>query len=95
VSLPITARSGIPGDLPDVLSLTTHGRLCLVDLIFLGAFAKLLKATISFVVSVRPSVCLSLSVRPSVSVATAMIFIKTDTEYFLEICRYNSSFNQI
>ena len=34
VSLSRTAHSGIPGDLPDVLSLTKYGRLCLVDLIF-------------------------------------------------------------
>ena len=59
--------------------------------IFLGAFAKFRKATISFVMSVRPSVRLSAS---NNSTPTERIFIKSDLNFFSppKICRQNSSF---
>jgi len=60
-----------------------------IELSFLGAFAKLLKATINFVISDRLSVCLS--VRPSVRMSACnnsdpngMIFIKFDISVFFE-----------
>jgi hypothetical protein len=56
---------------------------CIID-----AFAKLRKATISFLMSVR------LSARNK-SASTGRIFIKFDIEYFSKICRENSSFVNI
>jgi len=56
---------------------------------FLGAIAKLPKATISFVMSVRPSVHKDKS---AYNGRISMIF---DIEYFSKICRENSSFIKI
>jgi hypothetical protein len=47
---------------------------------FSGAFGKLRKATVSFVVSVCLSVCLS--VRPHNSASTGRIFTKPDIKFF-------------
>jgi hypothetical protein len=51
---------------------------------FLGAFAKLQKAIISFDMSVRPSVCTE-------KLGTQRIFMKFDISVFLENFRANSS----
>ena len=59
------------------------------------AFEKLQEATISFVMSVCPSV--SLSVCPSAwfnSAATGRIFMKFNTYVFSKICRENFKFHQ-
>ena len=58
---------------------------------FLGAFSKLRKVTISFIISARPSVCLC--ILPSArnkSAPIGRILIKF--EYFSKICPENSSF---
>jgi hypothetical protein len=58
---------------------------------FLGAFAKLRKATISFVMSVRPSVCPNGTTRlPLDGVSWNATF-----EYFAKKCRQNSRFIKI
>jgi len=60
---------------------------------FLGAFAKLGRAIISFAMSsVRPSVRLSAW---NNSAPTRQIFMKCLCEYFSKICRENSSFTKI
>ena len=65
--------------------------LLLLLLLFLGAFAKFRKATISFVMSVCPSVYLSAW---NNSAPTGQIFIEFDT-YFSSICRESSSLIKI
>ena len=62
---------------------------CLLrGLTFLGAFAKFLKATVTFVMSVRPSACNN-------SAPTGSIFIKLIFKDFSKICREYSSFMKI
>jgi len=59
---------------------------------FLGAFIKLRKATISFVMSVCPSVRPSAWKHPA---PTERIFVKFVFLYFFKIFRRNSSFIKI
>jgi len=56
--------------------------------VVLGHFAKLRKATISFVISV----CLSAW---NNSTPAGQIFLKFDIKYFLKICRENSNLIKI
>jgi hypothetical protein len=53
-------------------------RRCLEFVLFLGAFAKLRKATIDFIMSVRPSVRSSVrpSVRPSVRIEQTLLSLE-------------------
>jgi hypothetical protein len=73
--------------------------ICKENWPFLGAFAKLRKATISFFISVLLSVCLSVR-PPARSYGTSMFPLDRSSgdlifQYFLKICRGNSSFNKI
>jgi hypothetical protein len=70
--------------------------LCFVSyLLILGEFAKLRKATVSFVTSVRLSVCQS--IRPSARNNAAPIgrIVTNFYEYISKICQGNSSFFNI
>ena len=58
-----------------------------MNYVLLGAFAKLRKPTVSFVMSVSPFVCME-----QVGChGFGGIFMKFDFEYFSKICRENSS----
>jgi hypothetical protein len=76
---------------PAVVGTDPHSMQTFI-IVFSGAFAKLRKATIGFVVSVRPSLSLRLSVWSN-SFPTGRIFMKF--EYFSKICQENSIFTEI
>jgi hypothetical protein len=68
--------------------LSTMERLFNVYVLYLGAFAKLRRATISLVMSVRPSV-------RKVQLTLNGFLWNLTFEYFLKVCRENSSFIKI
>jgi hypothetical protein len=63
-----------------------------LDMLFSGAFERLWKATIRFVISVCPSVCLTISPHETNRLPLELFAWNLIFEYFSKNCRHNSSF---